>query len=214
MSVTVDVNPTGINQYTGGTGKGNMRAGNTHVHKEKEDVNVTKAMKVAQVEAARQGLAGHVKFVNTLGTFDVGGQRFDTAGKYTSMTGNITLAKDVITGINEVKLQGVVAHECGHDIYNSAWNNSTYEETRILNNGTPQLIKDDGVSEYSKAYWREHAEGGIHSALAMNETFAEIHKAVSMTTRSGGTVQQGLTRWKIAPSWQKLYKDVLKKAGR
>ena len=49
-----------------------------------------------------------------------------------------------------------------------------YEEWQQIQNMMPSLEDDDGITNYSKAYWSEWKKGNVDTNLAYHETMAEI----------------------------------------
>jgi len=74
-----------------------------------------------------------------------------------------------------------------------------------------QLRKDDGVTQYSRSWWKAYEEGTATIHQAMHETYAEInalayaHKA----GRAGTLASQG-----VKSSWSKLYRAYQKESKR
>ncbi len=64
-----------------------------------------------------------------------------------------------------------------------------------------ELKNKDGVTDYSKAWWKEFEAGKASSKQAMHETFAEITRLEAQGTKLTGTV---------SPVWRGYYKAVNK----
>lgn len=96
----------------------------------------------------------------------------------------------------------VMSHEFSHLKYNAVKdqmkvNDVSYEKwpdgIAMLN----RLIASDGVTEYSKDWWKAHAASTATAEQAMNETLAEI-----------STLSHAERDAKVAPEWKSLYKEM------
>jgi hypothetical protein len=84
----------------------------------------------------------------------------------------------------------------------------------MFNDNNMEMLKqEDGVSDYSTAYWKatgketdEQARKSGSRLAAMHETFAEIHAHLSMTDKP----KSELAALKaMKPGWWNVYKDVM-----
>lgn len=152
--------------------------------------------------------------------FDVGGREFSEGGHYDGKTGKITV--NTALASTENQLGTVLSHEVVHDAFNTVhyWDlthsrepkSAAYKEATELMRGpkSQDLIREDGVSQYSSAYWAKHsretniAEKGLAYRKAVSETLAEIGKYDFMKSRGIATTG----RREPSPTWRSLYKNV------
>ena len=73
----------------------------------------------------------------------------------------------------------------------------TYDTFHKFLNNTRRLSEEDGVTPYSKAYWREWAKGNVETKIAIHETLAEI-----AAEQMGRGVKVG------SKSYRELYEEV------
>jgi hypothetical protein len=71
-----------------------------------------------------------------------------------------------------------------------------YEEWTQIQNMRPSLEQDDGITDYSKAYWKEWEAGKLNTDIAYHETMAEIARAQAI----GGKHAKGTGK-----GWQRLF---------
>lgn len=119
--------------------------------------------------------------------FNVGGQAFHEAAHYDPDTGEITLNSD--TSVFEAK--GLMAHEIAHDMFHQTYEGDTQDPSiqelkKFVEDHRDELILEDGVTDYSKAYWKQyentpgpsmHRSDVLKQAAwnaAMSETVAEV----------------------------------------
>ena len=161
-------------------------------------------------------------------SFKVGDQAFQEAGHFSPATGEITLNANTVLKMNRQQVQTLVAHEVTHrdwkdvedvmgmnytssnidsDISAAAEKTESYAKVKnILFEHSDQLRSDDGVTSYSKAYWRQAGEWGEDDPeyedyyfTAVNETLAEI----SATDHREGRISDTPTK-----IWRELHNNV------
>lgn len=105
--------------------------------------------------------------------FSRGGQEFKEGGHYNPRSGEITLEAKMLTRIDQADAEGILAHEVAHDDWHLTHEAidggiisgelgvepddvpSVVQAQDILSEHGEQLAKEDGVSGYSRAYWKE-----------------------------------------------------------
>lgn len=155
-------------------------------------------------------------------SFMVGGQLFREGGHYSPVTGRIVISNKSMT---DSEVDSLVAHEITHDafykVYGEKGENYTNDvpEQRdfraFLKEHEGQLNSQDGVTDYSKAYWKDWYEVSdlrltsptvVEAARetrerrhvsAFNETLAEI----SALKESGDDRR-------ISPNWRVLHEKL------
>lgn len=167
--------------------------------------------------------------------FVLNGMPMKYAGSANLQDGTITLYEKFVTPAN---VGGVVAHEIGHQRFQTVLNASQHERETLMKDplehpkgiikpdGTlreglglekkyplfaalqpfqdarwNELRTKDGVSDYSKAWWKDFEAGKASTTQAMHETFAEITRLEAQGTKLTGTV---------SPVWRGYYKAVNK----
>ena len=71
-----------------------------------------------------------------------------------------------------------------------------------------KLQKEDGVTDYSRAWWQAHDDGKASLRQAVHETYAEINMLAFTGKRDGKT----LAELGVKPAWRKLYANYSKTA--
>jgi hypothetical protein len=146
-------------------------------------------------------------------TFELDGKRYKTAGSYNLSTKQIKIYAQSTTCANPVKAAGTMAHEMMHGKFDTVIEAFRSELKTVVDNklaGEPdvkkkfpayalmskflydhqdRLIKDDGVSDYSKEYWAQHAKNPSRSnfVLAVDETLAEMASNQIERGKHGGS---------------------------
>ena len=194
------------NQHTGGKG-GAPRVGLSEGSPSPAVQNYLKDQRPKLEKAVKEELAHQNYPVSKVTISDkelsmnVAGYAMTPAAMCNFDSGNITIYAPVASFSSGPKIRAIVAHEVGHAIYTS----TPYKHFNpVLDRAKhEQLMKDDGCTPYSKKYWKAAAKGKCSAALAVNETFAEIHALVSTKGEAGLK--------DVKDSWKALYHDVISK---
>jgi len=164
-------------------------------------------------------------------TFMLNGQTMNYAGSADLNSREITLYPSSIPENDPDALQGIVSHEIGHvrfqivlnmieretkqlksdpDAYHSMRADGSllpeyqkqYPLYTMMNNiDERELYKEDGVSEYSKQWWKSWNDGVAQTSQAMHETFAEIARYDLMVKHNQLSELNGVAK----PKWRKFY---------
>ena len=161
---------------------------------------------IAVAQARKMGFhPNRIKVVTHNRTFSVGGRNYEEVGRYISRDRVISI-NSATAPANKAEVAALVAHEVSHDAYRkveSDYIDSMFKEgsgasavvaySRFKFDHEQELIRKDGVSDYSKAYWRAAGKGTDPAKVsrAINETLAEIARL--------GKVRS------VAPVWRELY---------
>ena len=70
-------------------------------------------------------------------------------------------------------------------------------EWNTIQNTRPSLEQDDGITDYSKSYWKEWEKGNIKTDTAYHETMAEISRAMGSMGKHSAATGSG---------WRRLYR--------
>jgi hypothetical protein len=145
------------------------------------------------------------------GSIDVDGKQFNRAGDFNVQTGEVTLYPMAISSPDE--LPGILAHEVGHARFEAAIEAIDREGKWSTEKATAALAKADGVTPYSRAYWKILADMDEKAPekdrvraffTAAHETIAEINAAVA-----GGKPLVKVAK----PVWRRFYRDVMRLSG-
>ncbi len=168
-----------------------------------------------------------VEVLNTYGKkFTAGGETWESLAQCNLNNGKIDIyAKSLLYKSKEV-IRSIVAHEIMHGMFSRVMDRyvnqednkkiddkmlakgakfkvgpnaySTFDRLKKIVN-TPDAVfeKDDGVSEYSKAYWKDYKKGKTTLHMAIHETLAEIASHHEKTGKIIGS-----------PLYQEFYKTI------
>ena len=193
LSITVD------GDFVGHEFHGNQHMdGNGVRSKENNQRNHARVQQIVMAEVQRQGFPG-VKVSVVMGPKEqsVNGKNFEVAGDYDFNTGQLRIYADNLHDTNRTQIRGVVSHEVGHAIFAKA----EFTHSKDL---MAKLQKDDGVTPYSRDYWKGLKDKSNSKDLALHETFAEIHMLHS-TDRARYDKS-------VKPLWKALYRDVMSRS--
>lgn len=187
----------------------------------KTDADQAKAYRdIAQTVFQSMGIDKSVNFsVSPPKKFTVGNRKCTTAGWYTSATNTV----NICTGVDPHKIDNKIAHEAMHakfEAIRKAYNKETeaiidgvagsYPLHKSMGNsfGPPlnALARDDGVTPYSTAYWKQAATDHKPqtAALATNETLAE------MASLDQQGKLKGLPWYKNSTTYKPFYESIHK----
>jgi hypothetical protein len=111
----------------------------------------------------------------------------------------------------EQAVRGTLVHEIGHVRYQTMMNTyieqvkagrtgEIYDKMRPFHEGNylDRLVKDDGVTEYSKGFWEGYGKDEVKLNIALHETIAEMMRVKDKTKQLKGS-----------PDWQAYYQAVM-----
>jgi hypothetical protein len=169
------------------------------------------------------GYKGHISIVGNEGPeFERGGVKWREGGNCNLVDGKIVIHAKSVGTVEDVKR--LAAHEIMHGAYQEVYRQYSKEKSDFIRESKSHVLtddvkeknptwtrlrkfrdeisedqweKDDGVTEYSKAYWKDYSEGKASFHIAMHETMAEIAGQHQLTGQIVGS-----------PLFQEYYKKV------
>lgn len=156
--------------------------------------------------------------------FIVADTEFSEGGHYSKDTGRITLKERDTKGKLDQGMEGLVAHEVTHHAFNTVLlkgaSPPVVEFLKQLESSWATLASEDGVTDYSKSYWRNVQKQVLEDrrilarVTAVNETLAEIsslrYAQADMSPEQRTVISATWTR--LHSSLFSIYKDMRKKS--
>jgi hypothetical protein len=141
-------------------------------------------------------------------TFHIGNRQYDEAGHFMPSTGRIEInANQMSTAPGGV--ESMIAHEITHDAFNEAyvkWGVEAGKKVppdevrnfeKFITGNADQLSKEDGVSDYSRAYW-ERVQKENPPSIDVGE-WVEDKVDTTGGVNLPGWVNQNTGEWREAP---------------
>ena len=195
------------NQWTGGGGE-SMHAMSPldNIYKERGERALPKIQKAVDAEVKAQGYPSAK--VKVVGSISDDGVRSSFGGRVigicTLTTGKIQVSAEMCAGKSAQYVRGVVAHEIGHAVFEKEYQKHLFRGNSVLDRVSwVTLKKEDGVSDYSRATWKDQGKKIVSEKCAVHETFAEIHKIRSIY---GKTAYEQT----VKPAWREVYEQTMK----
>jgi hypothetical protein len=207
VATALDSNPEGHNQYTGGSGQlasGSLPSKKSDPITRAHEKCTVKNAAIINKELRTSGFpANKVRIVMEDRNERVaGGMISGLNGMFLPNAGKITYFAAHMGGISADTVREIVHHEIGHSIYEKALKDPELNPITHAPSILLKLNREDGVTEYSKSYWKELASNRV----CLHETFAEIH-AMVMVHGAGWLAKN------VKPEWRAHYQNVISKYG-
>ena len=233
------------NQHTGGLGgvarpsgeKSEKPLTRGQQYKLDKAANVERVTRLLAEEGKRQGLAPSSQKIMKSGLeFTLNGQQFNYAGSFNKFDGKVVLYAPTLMTATDDRVRAIVAHEIGHKIFQKVLDEGEPSRVNATGAQTPapkgplakftstpegiaQLQREDGVTGYSKDWWKSHAEIAAKNPgtgwmspqraslnSAMHETFAELHMLHGHDPAKFKEVVAS------RPAWKEVYESAMKKS--
>jgi 2'-5' RNA ligase len=219
-----------LNRVAGGPGSGNFghagrpgEVGGSMVEsagRNQRMVNFTRIQ--ADIVATKLGFDStkiDVVYNTSPRTFYVGNRSFNEAGHYSPDTGRIEINANQMSFLasgDSSEIQGLAAHEITHDAFQQAftrWNepkeydsmppDEVQDLSSFIGDHADQLIKEDGVTDYSRAYW-ENARRMNPQSIDVGTWTPDTGGDVGLTSVGGdqqptGWINQDTGEWRDQP---------------
>jgi len=167
--------------------------------------NMERVKAIVAAEAKRQGFPAHlIKVLPGEAKFSVNGKNFKAAGLFHHATGTVSIYADAITDHNKMQIKDIVSHEIGHAIFQKEIVGQAHAGSSFAKHMANKevLEKNDGVTSYSRSYWKGLKAGTNTYNAALHETFAEVHALHSTNPKEFDRA--------VKPAWKEFYADVMK----